>query len=266
MRIIQISGWSGSGKTTFILGLLEVLSRLGTVGTIKHIGDHICDLPAGKDTTLHYLAGASVSIGIDQKRTLITRDSLSLFDALDMLADTGVEYAVVEGFKQVPFRKVVIGDLNLPCLIRDPTIEGVITHLNEFDEYSTLGGLVSTAQKSMSHPGGDEPGKRPGDGVILSSICWYGAGIKTRDSYDLSLSESSYSQFMRTAHILGTQALALPGQLDVRISLKCRVFSLPVPVYVVVAGEPHLAGPAFSHCMKGISHLCRSGGDDLHQD
>ncbi|HMK16120.1 MAG TPA: molybdopterin-guanine dinucleotide biosynthesis protein MobB, partial [Methanomicrobiales archaeon] len=40
MKIVQVAGFSGSGKTTFIRALIPLLSRLGPVGTVKHTGHH----------------------------------------------------------------------------------------------------------------------------------------------------------------------------------------------------------------------------------
>jgi hypothetical protein len=50
---------------------------------------------------------------------------------------------VVEGFKKVPFSKVVIGDLDVPALISNPTVTGVLSVLERFDDYYTLAGLIS---------------------------------------------------------------------------------------------------------------------------
>lgn len=142
MKVIHVAGWSGSGKTTFILDLVAALSPLGRVGTIKHIGDHVCGLPAGKDTTLHYEAGAGITIGIDLAKTMITNRTVSLSDALDILSDAGVCYAVLEGFKKIPFQKVVVGDLETPALARNPQVQEVIALLPRFDDYYTLAGLA----------------------------------------------------------------------------------------------------------------------------
>ncbi|WP_319538745.1 molybdopterin-guanine dinucleotide biosynthesis protein B [uncultured Methanospirillum sp.] len=147
MKVIHIAGWSGSGKTTFIRDLVEALLPFGAVGTIKHIGDHVCDLPAGKDTSLHYNAGASVVAGIDREKTMITCRTISLPAALDQLSDAGVRYAVIEGFKNIPFQKVVIGDLDIPALIRNPKASDVISLIPSFDNYYTSGGLAKEIEE-----------------------------------------------------------------------------------------------------------------------
>lgn len=156
MKVIHIAGWSGSGKTTFIRDLVKSLALLGSVGTIKHIGDHVCDLPQGKDTSLHYDAGASIVVGIDFEKTMITMRTISLSSALDNLSNCGIKYAVIEGFKNIPFQKVVIGDLDVQALMKNPEIKEVISHLSSFDDYYTGEGLVK------------ELGKNP-EGIIMMS-------------------------------------------------------------------------------------------------
>jgi molybdopterin-guanine dinucleotide biosynthesis protein MobB len=152
MKVIHIAGWSGSGKTTFILDLVVALTNLGPVGTIKHIGDHVIDLPQGKDTTRHFKAGAQVSIGIDQQKMQVTTTAFSLKSALDMLSHAGMRFAVVEGFKTVPFKKVVIGDLDVPALVRDPVVPDILSRLDSFDSYYTLSELVHKVE-SDGKPG-----------------------------------------------------------------------------------------------------------------
>ncbi len=152
MRVIHVAGWSGSGKTTFIRDLIPALSRLGRTGTVKHIGDHTCDLPAGKDTTVQYDAGSFVAAGIDQEKMMITCRSVSLGEALDLLADAGVRYAVIEGFKAVPFTKVVIGDLDIPALLTNPSVPELIAILDRFDSYHTLQSLVHELGGSSRDP------------------------------------------------------------------------------------------------------------------
>ena len=121
MKVIPVTGLSGSGKTTFIRSLIPVLARFGPVGTVKHTGHHSMELPKGKDTTVMFGAGAVAVAGIDQEKTLITLGSTSLADALDILAGQGIAIAVMEGYKGSPLPKIVIGDIDLEgCVLRQP--------------------------------------------------------------------------------------------------------------------------------------------------
>ncbi|HOJ95828.1 MAG TPA: molybdopterin-guanine dinucleotide biosynthesis protein B [Methanospirillum sp.] len=142
MKVIHIAGWSGSGKTTFILKLCSHLVHRGRTATIKHIGSHYCALPLGKDTTLHFEAGADPAVGIDDEKTSAVFHGICLDDALNLLSDSGVRYAVLEGFKGMPFQKVHIGILDGPYLLKNPEVSEVLSVLDQFDDWYTPSGLM----------------------------------------------------------------------------------------------------------------------------
>jgi molybdopterin-guanine dinucleotide biosynthesis protein MobB len=157
MKVIQVTGVSGSGKTTFIRSLIPLLARLGRVGTVKHTGHHSMLLPKGKDTTVMFEAGAQVVAGIDQGKTLITLKGTSLTDALDFLTGQGVAIAVMEGFKGSSLPKIIIGNLEAEgCVLRDPPPEDVISVLDRFPEYTTLGEILrelgETCRRGQGRP------------------------------------------------------------------------------------------------------------------
>lgn len=212
MKIIHIAGWSGSGKTTFIRNLVQALAPLGKVGTVKHIGDHICEMPAGKDTTVHFEAGASVTAGIDPEKTIVTSRSVTLSDSLDLLSDSGVRYAVVEGFKRFPFIKVVIGDLDVPALIRNPSVTDVISLLDSFDDYYTLSGLIRES-------GCDLPGEFL---YCMSGICQFGSPV-LRDCLTI---EEEINRWEGVSMVRVRSNRPLPGSPG-RFFVVCKV-TLPV--------------------------------------
>jgi molybdopterin synthase catalytic subunit len=143
VKVIPVAGISGSGKTSFILALIPLLSRYGPVGTVKHIGHHAMELPEGKDTTVMFDAGARAVSGIDQEKTMVTLRSTSVADALDILAMQGVAFAVVEGFKGSSWPKIVIGDFEAEgCVLRNPGPEDVIRNLDRFPDYITFGEIL----------------------------------------------------------------------------------------------------------------------------
>ncbi|RXA21727.1 molybdopterin synthase [Methanosarcina sp. MSH10X1] len=115
MKVISVVGYKKSGKTALVSALVRKLSEFGTVGTVKHMGEQRLN-PADTDTGRHFDAGAEVVIGITgtgatgTELVSFSRDS-DLEHALDQLCDQGLDFAVVEGFKESNLPKIVIGDL-----------------------------------------------------------------------------------------------------------------------------------------------------------
>jgi molybdopterin-guanine dinucleotide biosynthesis protein MobB len=136
MKIIQIVGRSNSGKTTFIKHLVPELKKKGTVAVIKHLGDHDYQLQQGKDTTVFFDAGAEIAIGIDSYKSVAAIRNNTLESMLALLVNQEIDYVVIEGFKQKPFPKIVIGSLTIEnCILRDPGIEKVIESLHLCADY-----------------------------------------------------------------------------------------------------------------------------------
>lgn len=148
MKIIPIAGYSGSGKTTFALRLMERLKELGSVGTVKHLGHHRFHLEAEKDTTQYFEKGATMSIGVDMEKSIVIARENHLEAALDLLADKGIQFALVEGFKTARFPKIVIGDLaDENCILRNPGVEDVISSLPSFADHYTMNGVVKELKR-----------------------------------------------------------------------------------------------------------------------
>lgn len=149
MKIIHVAGTSGSGKTTFIRDLLAVLKDQGSVASVKHLGHHRFDLSPGKDTTIFYEAGIRCSTGIDDEKAVFIMRGGSLTDVLRNLSDSGVEYAVIEGFKTLPYPKIVFGDAALgQVILRNPTVGQVIDSLPLFEDMYTMEGVVRDLRRS----------------------------------------------------------------------------------------------------------------------
>ena len=136
MRIIQVTGRSNTGKTTFIKKLIPVLNGQGRVAVIKHLGDHDFHLDEEKDTTGFFRAGAEISAGIDDHKAVVAIRNNSLDAILALLKSQGMDYVVIEGFKQRAFKKIVIGDLQVEgCILRNPAVEDVVASVDRFDTY-----------------------------------------------------------------------------------------------------------------------------------
>ena len=162
MKVIHIAGFSNTGKTTFITKLLPELEKLGPVGVIKHIGHHGYSLPEGKDTTRFFAAGAAASAGIDARKSVLLLQENDLERVLELLCDAGMQYAVVEGFKEKPYPKIVIG--HVPgaehIILKDPSVEDVLAHLGEFSDLVTPEGLSKEIQRDCT----------PGMTTLVSTI------------------------------------------------------------------------------------------------
>jgi molybdopterin-guanine dinucleotide biosynthesis protein MobB len=136
MKIIQVVGRSGSGKTSFIKKLVPELEKKGPVAVIKHLGDDQFNLEKGKDTTLFFDAGATISVGVDNQKSVAVIRSSRLEDIFVFLRNQGIDYAIIEGFKTLAFPKIVIGDLPVNNYVAsNPTIREVLLSLDQFEDY-----------------------------------------------------------------------------------------------------------------------------------
>ena len=155
MRVVQFAGWSGTGKTTLIEEVIAAASPDLAIGVIKHLGGvHPFALDPGRDTTRFYERGARVVTGIDAAKGVTVVHGDTLFAALDRLSDAGCGLALVEGFKSVPFARVVIGDLPSDrCVLRNPTAIEVLGALDRFDEYVSPEGLLRACRERAGEHG-----------------------------------------------------------------------------------------------------------------
>jgi len=112
MRAIGFAGFSGAGKTTLIVRLIQELNRRGlSVSTIKH-AHHGFDLDQpGKDSYVHRAAGAHEVLVASANRLALMRElrgapEPSLADLLRLLAP--VDLVLVEGFKRDSLPKIEV--------------------------------------------------------------------------------------------------------------------------------------------------------------
>jgi molybdopterin-guanine dinucleotide biosynthesis protein MobB len=139
MKIIQVVGRSNSGKTTFICRLVPILKVRGSVAVIKHLADHDFSLEAGRDTTCFFDAGADISIGVDRQKAVVATRSNDLDRILANLAAENLDFVVIEGFKQRPFPKIVIGELAIEnCVLANPTADEAAAALHLFADFETI--------------------------------------------------------------------------------------------------------------------------------
>ncbi|GFO97856.1 molybdopterin-guanine dinucleotide biosynthesis protein mobB [groundwater metagenome] len=154
MKIISVVGYKKTGKTALVERLVKALKKHGSVGTVKHLHDHSLHTP-NTDTWKHASAGADVVIGVTPYELVkFSRDN-SLTRALSELADEGMEFAVVEGWKDSTLPKVALGDVEVPNILlrldrqENADIDMIVDMVQNQPEYHTLASLV----KKIRHSG-----------------------------------------------------------------------------------------------------------------
>jgi molybdopterin-guanine dinucleotide biosynthesis protein MobB len=115
MKVIAVVGTKKTGKTTVVTALVRSLSRYGRVGTIKNMAHHPVDRG---DTKRHFDAGADEVIGLGEARLKVTRERGDLESSLSELQRDGMDFVVVEGFKQSGLPKIVMADIDVPNTLR----------------------------------------------------------------------------------------------------------------------------------------------------
>ena len=113
MKVIGFAGFSGSGKTTLVEALIPVLKSRGLrVSVVKH-AHHKFDIDhAGKDSFRHREAGAFEVVVASSKRLALVREferenEMGVHHLINELWD-GVDWVLVEGFKQSDLQKIEV--------------------------------------------------------------------------------------------------------------------------------------------------------------
>ena len=148
MKVISVIGEKNSGKTTLIEDLIAMLRDYGSVGCIKHAQE--LDLDESKDTTRLFNAGAEVVIGSSEHVTLKLSRSKSkslnqnLKEQLKDMADSGMDFVLVEGFKSSDLPKIALS--TLPDRSRDGDGDG--------DEDGGDGEITNVVMRLSGNPKG----------------------------------------------------------------------------------------------------------------
>jgi molybdopterin-guanine dinucleotide biosynthesis adapter protein len=113
MKAIGFAGFSGSGKTTLVECLIPALKLRGLrVSVVKH-AHHKFDIDyPGKDTYRHREAGAFEVVAASDRRLALIREfeqpaSLTVHQLIAEL-DDGVDWVLVEGFKQSDLQRIEV--------------------------------------------------------------------------------------------------------------------------------------------------------------
>ncbi|MDO8724457.1 MAG: molybdopterin synthase [Candidatus Methanoperedens sp.] len=158
MKIISVVGYKKTGKTTLVERLIKALKKHGTVGTIKHMQEHSLHTP-DTDTWKHSRAGADVVIGVTPHELVKFSNDNSLDRALSELADEGMDFAVVEGWKESTLPKIALGDVGVPNIILrldrqenakidNEDIDIIVDLVQKQPEFHTIQSLVKKTRRS----------------------------------------------------------------------------------------------------------------------
>lgn len=130
MKVFGLAGWSGSGKTTVMVGLLpELIGRGFRVSTVKHAHQHFDIDRPGKDSYEHRRAGASeVMISSGNRWALMHELSDGNDPSLSELMGhmSAVDLLIVEGFKWEAHPKIEIHRPSLGKPLLQPEDENII--------------------------------------------------------------------------------------------------------------------------------------------
>jgi molybdopterin synthase catalytic subunit len=117
LKVVSVVGPKKSGKTSLVEAMVRSLKGRGRVGTVKSMPDH--EIEDRGDTRRHFDAGAEVVLGVGKDGVTLSVSRVgSLDSALKALEGSGVDYAVVEGFKRSMLPKIVLGGIDVPNSIR----------------------------------------------------------------------------------------------------------------------------------------------------
>jgi molybdopterin synthase catalytic subunit len=236
MKIISVTGYKKSGKTTLVEQLVQELAKCGSVGTVKHMPDHNLN-PGDTDTRRHMDAGARAVLGVASSGTAKFISETDLANALDELANSGMDYAVVEGFKDSRLPKIVLGDLELSDEVTrldsavdltDEVLTNLLDIIEQQPEYYTLDSLITKVRQNP----------RIAEAGAIGSF----TGIvreKTGDVETKSLEFESYDKVTNNKiRLIETDLKACEGILDVRIHHRVgRIEAGQDILYIVVAAS-----------------------------
>lgn len=237
MKVISVVGHKNSGKTTLVSRLITALSSQGSVGTVKHMSTQRFN-PKDTDTGKHFDAGVDVVVGVTGKELVTISRNPSLDKALDTLADSGMDYAIVEGYKESNLPKIVLGDVNIVG-----GVSNVVATLPEKSEWDiddlveltraqpdrvTLELLIRKVQKNPAIR------KAGAIGTFTGIVREYTAGLQTQVLEFESHEEMAYDSIERIC----TELKQKNGIIDVLIHHKIgKIEPGEDIVYIVVASS-----------------------------
>ena len=108
-KMIAVVGWSQSGKTTLIRGLVSTLKARGyRVGTVKHAHRGFQMDKPGSDTELHRAAGADTVMAVGPLQVAMLKGGTVDDPAALAGYFSDVDVVIVEGFKGSRLPKIEV--------------------------------------------------------------------------------------------------------------------------------------------------------------
>lgn len=138
VRLLAISAWSGTGKTTLLEQVIPLLKAQGIrSGLIKHT-HHQMDIDTpGKDSYLLRKAGADqVIVASNQRWALMVEtpdNPLSLMQLAAQMDSSTLDLVLVEGFKDEPVPKIALWRRGVKGEIKDLLDQHVIAVATDED-------------------------------------------------------------------------------------------------------------------------------------
>jgi molybdopterin synthase catalytic subunit len=197
--------------------------------------DHRFDSPE-KDTGKHFDAGAAMTSAVSEEGAVVISRGEGMDRALDMLADSGMDFAIVEGAKNTDLPKIILGEIeeeSTNILFRLPALsewdmEPVVEAMQGLPEYMTLESLI---KKVKQNPAFQEAGCI---GTFVGVVRENTAGIHTK-MLDFEKYESVARDYMQR---ICSDLKAQEGVIDVIIYHKYgKILPGDDIVYIVVAAS-----------------------------
>ena len=171
MKVFGLAGWSGSGKTTVMVGLLpELIGRGFSVSTVKHAHHHFDIDRRGKDSYEHRRAGASEVMISSVNRWALMHELREGNDPpLSELMEhmSPVDLLIVEGFKWETHPKIEIHrpslgkpllqpeDINIIAVASDESLHGLAVPVLPLGDINGIAEFIVDAV-SLEAPEGSE--------------------------------------------------------------------------------------------------------------
>ncbi|MHA1866130.1 MAG: molybdopterin-guanine dinucleotide biosynthesis protein B [Candidatus Heimdallarchaeaceae archaeon] len=113
-KIIQIVGFSNTGKTTLVTNIIRKLNNKKIkVSTIKSAPTHKIE-DHGKDSDKNFFSGGVSTAVLFSNGTQITFSELSLEQTIGLINEyTNSDLIIIEGFKKLDFPKIIVWTKNI---------------------------------------------------------------------------------------------------------------------------------------------------------